>query len=155
VVVLENENRDQNIENNVVAIYCRVSDNASKDNLERQAERLEEYAIVRGYKIRHLVMEIGSGVNDMRLINLLNLRDYNVLLVEYKDRLTRFGFNYIKFWLESTERKVEVANDIENSTQDLIQDLFSIIYSFSVRLYGLRKAKNKAGQIMEVLQNES
>ncbi|MFH7835762.1 MAG: IS607 family transposase [Candidatus Aenigmatarchaeota archaeon] len=77
--------------------YCRVSSAENKDNLERQAERLKEFAMAKGYKIQHIIKEIDSGVNDARpkLINLFRKRDYNVLLVEHKDRLTRFGFNYI------------------------------------------------------------
>ncbi len=95
VIVLE---EDKVVEGNTGAIYCRVSDNNSKDNLERQAERLKEYAIVKGYQIKHVVKEVGSGVNDARpkLLKLLNQRDYQILLVEHKDRLTRFGFNFIK-----------------------------------------------------------
>ena len=157
IVILEDREKEQNVEKNTVAIYCRVSDHGSKDNLEKQAERLKEYATARGYQIKHVVKEIGSGVNDTRpkLIKLLNQKDYHVLLVEHKDRLTRFGFNYVKNWLESTGRKIEVVNPAENDVQDLIQDLVSIIYSFSARLYGLRRAKKKTQKIMEILQNEN
>ena len=130
VIVLE---EDKVVEENTVAIYCRVSDNNSKDNLERQAERLKEYAIAKGYKIKHIVKEVGSGVNDARpkLLKLLNQRDYQILLVEHKDRLTRFGFNFIKNWLENTGRKVEVVNEAQDDVSDLMQDLVAIIYSFS------------------------
>jgi len=57
----------------VVAIYCRVSSVENKDNLERQAQRLQDYAMAKGYRIQHIVKEVGSGVNDVRpkLINLL------------------------------------------------------------------------------------
>jgi predicted site-specific integrase-resolvase len=157
IIVLEDsDDKGTGIDNNTVAIYCRVSDNASKDNLERQAERLKEYAITRGYQIKHIVKEIGSGVNDSRpkLIKLLNQNDYKILLVEHKDRLTRFGFNYIKEWLESTGRKIEIVDEASDDRADLIQDLVSIVYSFSARLYGLRRAKKKTEEIMEVIQND-
>jgi len=156
IIVLEDSyDKSTGIDNNTVAIYCRVSDNASKDNLERQAERLKEYAIKRGYQIKHIVKEIGSGVNDSRpkLMKLLNQNDYKILLVEHKDRLTRFGFNYIKEWLENTGRKIEIVDETDDNKTDLIQDLVSIIYSFSARLYGLRRAKKKAEKILEVIQN--
>lgn len=57
----------------MVAIYCRVSSVENKDNLERQAQRLQDYAMAKGYRIQHIVKEVGSGVNDVRpkLINLL------------------------------------------------------------------------------------
>jgi putative resolvase len=158
IIVLEDERENKSIvgENNTVAIYCRVSDNASKDNLERQAEKLKEYAIARCYQIKHIVKEIGSGVNDARpkLMKLLNQSDYKILLVEHKDRLTRFGFNYIKSWFENTGRKVEVVNEADDDKTDLMQDLVSIIYSFSARLYGLRRAKKKAEEIVKVIQND-
>jgi putative resolvase len=157
IIVLEDSNdRSITIAENTVAIYCRVSDNASKDNLERQAERLKEYAITRGYQIKYIIKEIGSGVNDSRpkLMKLLNQNDYKILLVEHKDRLTRFGFNYIKEWLESTGRKIEIVDETSDDRADLIQDLISIVYSFSARLYGLRRAKKKTEEIMRVIQND-
>jgi predicted site-specific integrase-resolvase len=157
-IVLEDECENKSIvgENNTVAIYCRVSDNASKNDLERQAERLKEYAIARSYQIKHIVKEIGSGVNDSRpkLMKLLNQSDYKILLVEHKDRLTRFEFNYIKSWLENTGRRVEVVNEADNDKTDLMQNLVSIIYSFSVRLYGLRRAKKKAEEIVKIIQSD-
>ena len=153
VIVLE---EDKVVEENTVAIYCRVSDTNSKDNLEKQAERLKEYAIAKGYKIKHVVKEVGSGVNDTRpkLLRLLNQRDYHILLVEHKDRLTRFGFNFIKNWLESTGRKVEVVNEAQDDVSDLMQDLVAIIHSFSARLYGLRRAKKKTEQIIKLLKDD-
>jgi len=157
IVILEDKEKEsKKLDENTVAIYCRVSDNASKENLEKQAERLKEYAEAKGYQIKHVVQEIGSGVNDTRpkLMKLLNQKDYHILLVEHKDRLTRFGFNYIKHWLENTGRKVEVVDLAEDDAQDLMQDLISIVYSFSARLYGLRRAKKKTQQIMDFLQNE-
>ncbi|MFP3158846.1 MAG: IS607 family transposase [Hydrogenobaculum sp.] len=158
IIVLEDECENKSIveENNTVAIYCRVSDNASKDNLERQAEKLKEYAIARGYQIKHIVKEIGSGVNDSRpkLMKLLNQSDYNILLIEHKDKLTICGFNYIKSWLESTGRKIEIANEADDDKTDLMQDLVSIIYSFSARLYGLRRAKKKAEELVKIIQSD-
>ncbi len=91
IVVLEDETN--NFSNkNVVAIYARVSSHENKDNLESQINRLKEYAIAKEYQIEHVVGEIGSGVNDARpkLIQLLNKGGYSILLVEHRDRLTRF-----------------------------------------------------------------
>jgi putative resolvase len=94
-------------------IYARVSDRQRKDDLERQAERLTNYALAKGYKIVRVVKEIGSGVNDQRrkLLELFKKDDYDIILVEHKDRLTRFGFNYIKELLEARGIEAEVAND--------------------------------------------
>jgi len=68
--------------------------------------------------------------------------------------ITRFGFNYIKSWLESTGRKIEVVNEADEDKTDLMQDLVSIIYSFSARLYGLRRAKKKAEEIVKIIQSD-
>lgn len=138
------------------AIYARVSSNENKDNLESQAERLKLYSEARGYQITHVVKEVGSGVNDNRkkLLKLLQKDDWGTLIVEHKDRLTRFGFNYIQTLLENEGRKIEVVNLAEDDKADLVQDLISIIYSFSARMYGLRLSKRRTEKIIECLTKE-
>lgn len=142
--------------NKIVAIYCRVSDQSSKDNLNRQAERLTEYATAKGYKIYKVVKEIGSGLNENRkqLSKLLEEDNYNILLIEHPDRLARFGLNYLKILLNKLGRELEIVNQAGNGRDELMQDLVSIIYSFSARMYGLRRAKRKTEKITAVLQNE-
>ncbi|MCD6472835.1 IS607 family transposase [Candidatus Aerophobetes bacterium] len=139
-----------------VCIYARVSSSENKDNLKRQSKRLEEYAIARGYQIYKVVEEIGSGVNDNRkkLTKLLKDKNYNKLIVEHKDRLTRFGFNYIQILFNQIGKKIEVVNETKNDKQDLMQDFISIITSFCVRLYGLRGSKRKTERIIKELKNE-
>lgn len=134
--------------------YARVSSNEMKDNLTRQLERIENYAITNGFKIIGSIKEIGSGMNDNRKkLNkiLQNNNDWDVLIIENKDRLTRFGFNYIELLLNTYNKKIIIINDTINDKTDLIQDLVSIIYSFSARLYGLRKKKKKE-DILEFLK---
>jgi len=127
------------------ACYARVSSNNMKDNLLRQQERLNTFANANGYEITKSVKEIASGMNDNRkkLNKLLNDDSWNTLIVEHKDRLTRFGFNYIKLLLESKNKKILVINESNEDKTDLMEDLISIIYSFSARMYGLRRKKNK------------
>ena len=99
---------------------------------------------MRGYKIVKVVKEIGSGVNDHRpkLEKLLKEhKDYSILLVEHKDRLTRFGFNYIELMMKALGKNVEVVN-LSDENSNLIEDMISIVYSFSARLYGSRRAKH-------------
>ncbi|MDH6100685.1 IS607 family transposase [Anabaenopsis sp. FSS-46] len=143
--------------NKVVAIYCRVSDNGSKDNLERQAERLTQYATARGYTIYKVVKEIGSGLNDNRkqLSKLLKDDKYNILLAEHPDRVASFGLNYLKILLNKLCKELEIVNQATEGRDELMQDLVSIIYSFSARMYGLRRAKTKTERITQELQNES
>jgi predicted site-specific integrase-resolvase len=157
IVILEEEKAVVLPVENTVAIYARVSSHENRDNLERQAERLKEYAIAKEYQIKHIVKEVGSGVNDARprLINLLNKQDYSILLVEHKDRLTRFGFNYIRLLCERQGKLIEIVNGTEDEKEDLIQDFVAVIYSFASRLYGLRRAKRKTEKIIkEITQNE-
>jgi putative resolvase len=128
-----------------VVLYARVSSNEMKENLKRQEQRLNEYAIRNNYNIIKSIKEIGSGMNDNRpkLISLLNDNSWSTLIVENKDRLTRFGFNYLKTLLEKNNKKIIVINQNELDNQNLMEDLVSIIYSFSARMYGLRRKKNK------------
>lgn len=154
IVVLEEE-KDA-LPKDTVAIYARVSSHENKDNLERQVERLKEYAMARGWKIIYVVKEIGSGVNDARpkLIGLLKKKNYSILLVEHKDRLTRFGFNYLKLLTENQGKTIEVVNSAEEEKEDIVQDFVSVIYSFAAKVYGLRRAKRKTEKIVkEIVEN--
>jgi predicted site-specific integrase-resolvase len=139
---------------NRVAIYARVSSHENKSNLAGQAGRLKEYATAKGYQIAYVEKEIGSGVNDNRkkLDALLKKDDWTILLIEHKDRLTRFGFNYLKTLLEKQGKKIEVVNVAEDETGDLMQDLVAIIYSFSARMYGIRRGKRKTEKIIAELK---
>lgn len=141
---------------NRVAIYARVSSSQNRDNLEAQAKRLEEYAIARGYQISRVVKEVGSGVNDNRreLLRLLKNNSYNKLIVEHKDRLTRFGFNYLKLLLEEQGRTIEVVNEATGDRDELMQDFVAIITSFCARLYGLRRSKRRTERLIEELGKE-
>lgn len=137
-----------------VAIYTRVSSNENRSNLKAQADRLKQYAIAKGWKIERIVMEVGSGVNDKRskLEALLSDKAWGILLVEHRDRLTRFGFNYLKLMLREQGRIIEVVNEAENEREGIVQDFVAVIYSFAAKLYGLRRAKRKTEKILKELQ---
>ncbi|MBU4174286.1 MAG: IS607 family transposase [Actinobacteria bacterium] len=140
-----------------VAIYTRVSSSENKDNLDRQAKRLEEYSIARGYQISKVVKEVGSGIDDNRrkLEKLVGDRSYNRLVVEHKDRLTRFGFNYLKMLADEQGKTIEVVNEAGNDTDDLMEDFIAIITSFCARLYGLRRSKRRTERLIEELKKDS
>jgi len=137
-----------------VAIYARVSSAEQKANLERQAERLSQYCEARGYQVAKVVKEIASGLNDSRPKLLALLKDTSItrIVVEHKDRLTRFGANYLETLFETQGRALEVVNLAENDKEDLLADLSSVIYSFCARLYGQRRAKRKTEKIVEELK---
>src|SRR5712691_5476801 len=137
-----------------VAIYARVSSAEHRANLERQVERLSQYCEVKGYPVTLIIKEIGSSVNDSRpkLLSLLKDTSITLLVVEHRDRLTRFGFHYIETLFETQGRKIEVVNVAENDKEDLLHDLASIIYAMCARLYGQRRAKRKTERIVQELQ---
>jgi putative resolvase len=137
-----------------VAIYARVSSAENKSNLESQAERLGAYCTARGYQVAKVVKEVGSGINDARpkLLALLEDQSISLIVVEHKDRLTRFGFRYLDTLLKTQGRAIEVVNQTANGTEDLLADLTAIVYSFCARLYGQRRAKRKTEAIVRELE---
>lgn len=135
------------------AIYSRESSSENKTALATQTDGLRRYAAAKGWSIVRVVEEFGSGVNDTRpkLTRLLKVRDFDVLLVEHKDRLTRFGFA----WFEATcPFRIEVINRAENCTHDLMEDLVAILTSFSARLYGQRRGRKKTEAAIKALQGD-
>jgi len=137
-----------------VAIYARVSSAEHKNTLDRQAERLVAYCSARGYQVAKVVKEIGSGVTDARpkLLALLDDQAMTLIVVEHKERLTRFGFGYLDTLLKGQGRAVEVVNQAENGTEDVLADLTSIVYLLCARLYGQRRAKRTTETIVRALE---
>lgn len=152
IIILEEENSKSDL---IACIYARVSSAENKDNLDRQAERLKDYSIARGYKIHKIVKEIGSGLNDNRqqLGKILVDPNYNVLVVEHKDRLARFGTNYIELLLKELGKKLEIVNQSEDKQDELMEDLIAIITSFCSRIYGRRRSKRKTEKIIAELKS--
>lgn len=133
------------------AIYARESSSENQAALESQTQGLTQYAQARGYLIVRIVREFGSGVSDERklLHALLDKRDFDVLLVEHKDRLTRFGFH----WFERLAPfKIEVVNTAENQINDLMEELVAILTSFSAQLYGPRRGRKKTQAAIRALK---
>jgi predicted site-specific integrase-resolvase len=133
------------------AIYSRESSSENKSALKSQTEGLVKYATAKGWQIVHIVEEFGSGVNDSRkkLSVLLAKKDYDCLLVEHKDRLTRFGFA----WFEKIcPFRIEVINVADDDTHDLMEDLVTIITSFSARLYGQRRGRKKTEAAIKAIK---
>ena len=137
-------------------IYCRVSTSERKDSLLGQVTRCSDFANSKGIEVKKVYKEIASGMNDSRpkLTQLLEQKP-KIIIVENKDRLTRFGFNYIEMFVKSYGGKIIVVNESENDEEDLMKDLVAIITSFCCRLYGLRRAQNKSKKIKEILNDQS
>lgn len=154
--IVVSENPDKSKENTGVVLYTRVSSSENKSNLDSQMERLKGYAAAKGYKVTKEIKEIGSGLNDSRKLLASILKDDNwaILIVEHKDRLARFGIKYLEILLDKLNKKIEIINDSDNDTQDIVQDFVSIVTSFCARLYGIRRSKRKTEQLILKLKNE-
>ena len=132
-----------------VALYARVSRADQKSDLERQLGRLAEYASKEKLTVMRSVSEIGSGLNGHRakLMRLLADASVHTIVVEHRDRLARFGSEYIEATLSASGRKLVVVDQAEMK-DDLVQDMVDVLTSFCARLYGRRAAKNRAAKAL-------
>ena len=136
-----------------VAVYARISSAENRKNLEGQAERVSAFCAAKGWQVTKVVKECGSGVNDQRPQFLALLADTSItrIVVEHKDRCSRFGVAYIQTLLATQGRELVIVNEAENGQEDLMQDLVAIITSFTARLYGRRRASRKKTALLAVL----
>jgi putative resolvase len=136
-----------------VALYARVSSADQKEDLERQMQRLKDYAASKGYQVKKTVSDPASRLNDNRpkLMKLLTDLSINVIVVEHRDRLTRFGFNYIEQLMQTQGRRIEVIfpTDTDN---DLVDDFIAVITSMASRISGSRTSKRRAEKIKQCVE---
>lgn len=161
-ILVDIDNKISKSNNSLIraALYARVSTRKQSDSLKNQSKRLNNFAIGRGYEISHDISEIGSGLNGNRkkLHQLLNNHNsWDVLVVEHKDRLARFGTEFIETLLSQLGKQViyvyseKEKGDIESLTEDII----SVITSLSDRFYGKRAAEIKAkNAVREVIPDD-
>lgn len=135
-----------------VAVYCRVSshDQKQKGDLDRQKARLLEYCVKKKYPIEQVFDEVGSGMNDSRsklhrLMRLVFEKKISRVIIEHKDRLSRFNYNIFKVFFESYGVEIEcVENKLPKSFEDeLVDDMLTLMASFSAKIYGKRGAENR------------
>lgn len=139
------------IKKEVTATYSRVSshEQKAKGDLDRQSSRLSEFCAKKKFNVEHIIKDVGSGLSDTRsgflkLTNLVINKKITRLVIEHKDRLTRFQFNFIKLMYESYGVEVMCVekNDISEE-EELVNDLMMLMASFSGKLYGKRSAKRR------------
>ncbi|VUT23664.1 MAG: hypothetical protein MOIL_00097 [Candidatus Methanolliviera sp. GoM_oil] len=135
---------------NQAVLYARVSSSDQKEDLKRQLQRLRDYAAANGLNVTQEISEIGSGLNGNRkkLLKILATPSASIIIVEHRDRLARFGSDYIISALSSANREVQIINESE-CNDDLVQDMIDVLTSFCATLYGRRSAKNRAKKAME------
>ena len=131
-----------------VVLYARVSSKKQQDDLERQISNLKEYAKDK-YEKYDVISDIGSGINYekpglKKLIEMINKKQVDVIVVLYKDRLLRYGFELVEYFAKLNNVKIEVIDKIDkNQDQELVEDLVQIITVFACKLQGKRKKKTK------------
>lgn len=135
-----------------VALYARVSSADQKDDLDRQLARLSEYAAKQRLLVVESVREIGSGLNGHRhnMLKLLSNPQVSAIVVEHRERLMRFGFEYVEATLAAHGRRL-IVMEPDELTDDIVRDLHEVIVSMCARIYGKRSAKNRAQKAMDAL----
>lgn len=129
--------------------YARVSSKKQEDDLSRQITNLDNY-LKNKYDSYEIINDIGSGINYSKpglkkLIEMINNHKVDVIVVLYKDRLLRFGFELIEYFASLNNVKIEILDKIDKTeNQELVEDLVQIITVYSCKLQGKRKAKTKA-----------
>jgi putative resolvase len=138
-----------------VALYAHVSSADQKNDLDRQLVRLTEYAISNKLVIVDAVKEIGSGLNGHRksMLRLLGNAQVQVILVEHRERLMRFGFEYVEAALAAQNRRIMVM-DPDEMKDDIVPDMTEVLTSMCARLYGKRSAQQRAEKAMAALHGE-
>jgi len=146
-VIVPNEVEDK-VE--CTAVYARVSSSENKNNLVAQSKRVQDFCSAKGWVVNKIEEECASGLNDKRPKLLKLLKDDKVtrIVVEHKDRLTRFGFNYIT---ELWDGELIVINEVKEDEKDLMQDFVSLVTCFTARLYGLRRSKRNTEKLIKEL----
>ena len=128
--------------------YCRVSTNTQQDDLECQIDNVSNYCIANGYQFK-IIKDIGSELNYKKpglthLIELICTNQIDRIVINYKDRLVRNGFELIEQICRLHNVTIEIINLTENiNTNELVEDVLSIITVYSAKLYGSRSHKNK------------
>jgi len=129
------------------AIYARVASVRQEQdgNLSRQTERLKEAAHARGYEVVAVITEHASSLNERRrgmkkLLTLVGEQAVDVVLIEYPDRLVRFGFSYLDQAFGWQHVRLEVLDQphIQEPTEELMRDMLTIVTVCAGRLYGSR-----------------
>ena len=134
--------------------YARVSSEKQVDDLDRQIDNLNKY-ISNKYASFEIISDVGSGINYkkpglLKLIDKINKKEVDLIIVLYKDRLLRFGFELIEYFAYINNVKIEVLDKIDKEEeQELVEDLVQIITMYACKLKGRRK-KNTSKLLKEI-----
>lgn len=138
-----------------VAVYGRVSSAGQKKDLDRQMARLLDFSTKNAMPVSRSIKEVGSGLNGRRkrLVSLLKDAKVGTIVVEHRDRLARFGAEYIEAALAASGRRIVVVDPTEMK-DDLVRDMVDVLTSMCARLYGKRAAKNRAERALKAMEGQ-
>jgi len=128
-----------------VVVYCRVSSPGQKDDLAGQVSAMQQFCLARGLAVDEWISEVGGGMNLRRerflaLMDAVDRGEVATLVVAHRDRLARFGFDFLEHMAARGGCEVIVANQEAMSPQrELVEDLLAVVDTFSCRLSGLRR----------------
>ena len=147
----ENKNHQEETTKNC-AIYARVSSHkqSKRDDLDRQIELLKNHANLNDFKLIKIYKDVGSGLNTNRkgmwqLIQDSKKNRFSTIIINYKDRLTRFGYLYLEKYLSELNVKITPINRLDDKApeSELVEDLVAIIHSFRGKMYRMRRTEKK------------
>jgi putative resolvase len=152
-IIIVREKADEKPLTGRIALYARVSSLGQKEDLERQMQRLKDYAAAKGYQVAKEVTEMASGLNEKRpkLEKLLADASIGTIVVENRDRLTRFGSHYIETLMEAQGRHLEMIFPGDTG-DELGDDFVSVITSMAARISGRRQSKRRAEKIKHCVE---
>ena len=133
-----------------MVLYARVSSSDQREDLDRQVGRLAAWATGLGLGVTATVSEVGSGLNGSRskLMRLLADDSVGTIVVEHRERLARFGVEYVEAALAAHGRRLVVVEEREVD-DDLVRDLTAVLRSMCARLYGRRSARRRARRAIQ------
>ena len=144
-------NADESVSfNQQNVIYARVSTSGQKNDLDTQIDVIKNFMLSNGVKPDAVFKDIASGMNENRksfkeLLELVFQRKVKCVYVTFKDRLTRFGFDYFKSIFSYFGTNIFVLDETNETPksyqQEMCEDLIEIIHTYSMRLYNERKKK--------------
>lgn len=155
---VDNETQKLNTKN---VIYVRVSTSGQKEDLNNQIEVIKNYMLNNGIKPDNIYSDIASGMNENRkqfnnLLEQIFKREINTVYITFKDRLSRFGFNYFKQIFNYFGTNIVILDEQEETNktyqQELMEDLLTIIHTYSMKLYTNRKKKLK--EIEKIIKSD-
>jgi putative resolvase len=136
----------------IIAVYCRVSshEQKTKGDLDRQKARVLEHCLKKKYDVEYIFTEVGSGMNDnrgklKRLFHLVRSHLISRVLIEHKDRLTRFNYSFLEAFFSSHGVVIECLESVlpKSYEAELVEDIVSLMASMSAKIYGRRSASNR------------